>query len=105
MRETTEASDIRALVSRFVAMAKERFPIEEAWFFGSWAYGNPRDESDVDIGLIMPDGFAMEEESQLFSAALDFDARLEVHTFSRTRFDTERRQIFRDIKQKGIRIA
>lgn len=92
-------------MSRFVRKAKQKYPIEEAWLFGSWAYGNPGEWSDVDVGIVVADDICEDDESRLFSEAATFDSRLEVHTFLRKRFETERRQIIRDIKQKGIRIA
>lgn len=40
-------------LKRYIAVLKENgFPIQRAMLFGSWARGNGREESDVDVALI-----------------------------------------------------
>ena len=52
MRESEKTSDILDLVKAFVASERKIFPISEAYLFGSWAYGEPRDDSDIDLGIV-----------------------------------------------------
>jgi hypothetical protein len=44
-------------------------------------------------------------ESSIFSDAQDLNFRLETHVFSKASFQTARRAMVYDIKEKGIRIA
>ncbi|MDW7761892.1 MAG: nucleotidyltransferase domain-containing protein [Acidobacteriota bacterium] len=51
---TGKAAVIRD-IKRYVArLNKSGIPVEKVLLFGSWARGNPRRESDVDIALISP---------------------------------------------------
>src|SRR5438477_10825888 len=42
------------LIRRFARQVAERFQPEKIILFGSYAYGTPHDDSDVDILVIMP---------------------------------------------------
>lgn len=105
MREDSETSSVLDLVGRFVRGARLRYPIAEAYLFGSWACGDPSPESDIDIGLVLENGVPEDAASRLFMEGLGLDPRIEVHTYPRARFERERRQIFAEIREKGIKIA
>jgi predicted nucleotidyltransferase len=42
------------LIRRFVRQVAERYDPDKIILFGSYAYGTPNDESDVDILVVMP---------------------------------------------------
>src|ERR1700720_1536589 len=44
----------RALIRRFARQVAERFQPEKIILFGSYAYGTPHADSDVDILVVMP---------------------------------------------------
>jgi len=48
----------------------ERFSVEIAWLYGSWAKGFPRDDSDVDLALFFCEEMARPEESLERSTAI-----------------------------------
>jgi len=39
----------------------EKVPTEEIWLFGSYAYGTPHSDSDIDIYIVMKDDAEMRE--------------------------------------------
>lgn len=40
---------------RLVAIARARYPVVEAWLYGSHARGEARDDSDVDVAIVVED--------------------------------------------------
>jgi predicted nucleotidyltransferase len=105
MLETEETSRILGLVKKFVEDAEGRYPIVEAYLFGSWAYGTPREDSDIDVGLVWDKDASFEQEVQLRLDAQIFSNKIETVVFEKQYFDTARSSIINDIKEKGIRIA
>ena len=105
MLENEEASIVFNLVRDFVEDAKDRYPIVEAYLFGSWAYGAPREDSDIDVGLVWGEGASFEQEVQLLLDAQRYSGRIETVVFEKGYFDSARSSIVCDIKQKGIKIA
>ena len=103
MSETIQASSVLHLVEAFVSQEKKRHSIQQAWLFGSWAYGTPGPDSDIDVSLVM-DSFDLDEEIQIFRDAKKNNVRLETHVFSSESFERAQRSIIQDIKTKGIRI-
>ena len=45
-------SDINDIVGKFVNLISDEFPIKTAYLFGSYAKGNARDYSDVDLAIV-----------------------------------------------------
>src|SRR5947207_8711021 len=43
-----------AIIRRFARQVAERFQPEKIILFGSYAYGKPHDDSDVDLLVVMP---------------------------------------------------
>ncbi|MDP3177720.1 MAG: nucleotidyltransferase domain-containing protein [Spirochaetaceae bacterium] len=92
-------------MKRFIAAEKERFPVREAWLFGSWAYGSPRMDSDIDVGVVLDEPIGLDDEARIFSDAQRIDRKLEPIVFASEYFDRARASIVQEIKTKGIRIA
>jgi len=105
MRENKQTSDILNLLKTFVEKESLIYPIKEAYLFGSWAYGIPNEESDIDVSIIVDNELTFDEEQSIFDDAQKIHCRLETHVFSKKYFDIARKAIIYDIKEKGIRIA
>lgn len=73
--------------------------------FGSYVYGNPREDSDFDIAVISEDlgKMGILEKMELFSkVALVVDSRVELKGFSREEFlNPQQGTILELIKNKG----
>src|SRR5690349_12572577 len=59
-----------AAIRRFARRIAERFHPDKIILFGSYAYGKPHDESDVDLLVIMPTRNAIDESIRI-EMALD----------------------------------
>jgi predicted nucleotidyltransferase len=104
MCENPQASSILDLVKMFVDAERRVYPISAAFLFGSWAYGQPREDSDIDVGLVIDGDVSFEDEQSISLAAWETNPKLETHVFSREYFDKAHRSIVYDIKEKGIQI-
>lgn len=98
-----QASSVLPVVQAFSDRAKGLSAVHEVWLFGSWAYGSPDAESDIDVAVVLSEG-ELDIEFALQSSARRVDRRLEIHGFAQADFDRGRRAILHDIKTKGIRI-
>ena len=47
-----EKQDIKAIISKLVDRLKEQYQPEKIILYGSYAYGNPNEESDIDLLII-----------------------------------------------------
>ena len=83
------AVTIEQLGKEIVNFLSNFIQVEKLILFGSYAYGNPRKDSDFDIAVVSEDlsGKSILERMQLFSkAALTVDSRVELRGFSRKEF-------------------
>ena len=58
-----------AAIRRFARLIAERFQPDKIILFGSYAYGKPHEESDVDLLVIMRTKNAIDQSMMLRSAA------------------------------------
>jgi predicted nucleotidyltransferase len=76
------------------------------FIFGSYAYGNPTPDSDIDIAVIMEDVESnVAKASELWDALSDMPMPKDIVVASRREFDFYRNEagsLFRTIAQKGI---
>lgn len=104
MRDHSDTSDLLDTLSHFAASARDRYGIEGAWLFGSWATGSAGNESDIDLALILRDEPEFDVEIDLALEAKDVDSAIEALVMSRERFDHGRMSVIEEIKEHGIRV-
>ena len=66
-----------AAIRRFARRIAEQFQPEKIILFGSYAYGTPHEESDVDLLVIMPTRDAIAQSVRI-SVALDWPFSLDL---------------------------
>lgn len=74
-----DKSDVLSLARSFTTLAKASLPISRAWLYGSWAYGSPTNESDIDIAFELerePENILMTEKT-LYRLRRSVDSRIE----------------------------
>src|SRR5438093_7391272 len=71
----------RAVIRRFARAVAERFDPDKIILFGSYAYGQPHEDSDVDILVVMP---ARGEISQAVRIQMAIDAPFPMDLIVRT---------------------
>src|ERR1700682_5660606 len=92
------------LIRRFARQVAERFQPEKIILFGSYAYGTPHEESDVDLLVIMPAYDAVKQSIRICRA---FDTPFALDLIVRTPRQVERglREddwFLREVIEKGI---
>lgn len=94
------------VVKKFITFLKEnKFNIQKAYIFGSYAKGSFHEDSDIDLAIIMsnlPDTFNMQVE--LMKLRRKFDTRIEPHPFDETDFNTSN-PFANEILRTGIQIV
>src|SRR5689334_12151610 len=78
----------RSVIRRFVREVAERFDPEKIILFGSYAYGTPHEDSDVDILVVMP---ARNQLDQAVRIRLAVDAPFPMDLLVRTPENLARR--------------
>jgi len=77
-------------VKKYISFLKEnRFNITRVYLFGSYARGNFKEDSDIDLAIIMNDlsnSFTM--QIQLMKIGRKFDTRIEPHPFDEKDFNS-----------------
>ena len=77
----------RSAIRRFARQIAERFHPDKIMLFGSYAYGRPHNESDVDLLVIMP---AYDVVSQAIRICNEFDRLFSLDLIVRTPPQIER---------------
>src|SRR5213595_1045641 len=76
-----------AAIRRFARRIAERFQPDKIILFGSYAYGKPHAESDVDLLVIMPTRNAIDQSIRIKTA---FDRMFSLDLIVRTPWQIER---------------
>lgn len=92
-----------ALIDRFVGEARKKYPISETWLYGSFAYGTPTADSDIDVAVFMtpPPEDILATEVDLFKIRRGIDTRLEPIILEHER---DRSGFAEMVTTKGIRV-
>jgi predicted nucleotidyltransferase len=88
---------------------KKQIPVDCAYLFGSYARGNPKSYSDVDIAIISPEFGKNYVKETVFLMEVFHGTGLmvEPHVYSKEEFENAENNTFliKEIIQKGIKIA
>lgn len=61
-------TDVEEVVNRFISALKKHIRVQRVILFGSYARGNPRPWSDIDVAVISPDFHGGTEEDHMLLA-------------------------------------
>lgn len=61
-------TNVEEIVGKFISALKRRIRVQRVILFGSYARGNPRPWSDIDIAVISPDFHGGTEEDHMLLA-------------------------------------
>ena len=98
-----DKGEVLSLARSFTILAKESLPVSRTWLYGSWAYGSPTDESDIDIAVELdqePENILMTEKT-LFRLRRSVDSRIEPIVITP---DRDRSGFSQMVVAKGIEI-
>ena len=98
-------SAIQHSLDVYLGRVSERYPIEAAYLFGSYAYGQPTSDSDIDVAIVSS-GFTgdyFRDNVSLGVMTWGVDTRIEAVGYRPEDFN-EDRLLPNEIINKGIRI-
>ncbi|MCK9279929.1 MAG: nucleotidyltransferase domain-containing protein [Melioribacteraceae bacterium] len=100
-----QREDITNIINRFISLASKEFPVKSLYLFGSYARGNARDSSDIDIAFVSDkfEGKRFWDREKLGKYLIKSSYDLEVHPF-RTEDFTEDDPFVKEIIKTGVRI-
>lgn len=104
----------RQSIDLFLARIGPRYPVAEAWLYGSRARGDARDDSDVDLAIVLPDSTRSKSDIALEFAADEWEVLTQTGRLvsgwpiwaSEWRDPTKHRNEFfvRNIQREGIAV-
>ncbi|MHB8579180.1 MAG: nucleotidyltransferase domain-containing protein [Ignavibacteriaceae bacterium] len=99
-------SDINNLVSKFVNLVANEFPVKSVYLFGSYAKGEAREYSDIDLAVVSDnfEGSRFFDKEKLNKYILKTSIDLEIHPFRTVDF-TEDNPFVKEIINTGIKIV
>jgi predicted nucleotidyltransferase len=104
-----EQDIIKQKVLAFYHSAKTAFPIKKVLLFGSWAKGNPKEWSDIDVAVVIDEKDHLKRldiGSRLIHLAFPIDSRIEPKTvFYDEYLHPKQASILSEILATGIEIV
>ncbi len=98
--------NIENIVSKFFALASKGIKINSIYLFGSYAKGNEREESDIDLAIVSDEfeGSRFDDSRRLSKYVIETSSDLEVHPFKTSDFN-EGNPFVKEILKTGIRLV
>ena len=98
--------DIDKIINRFISMVSNEFPVKGLYLFGSYAKGNARENSDIDIAIISDkfEGRRFWDREKLGKYIIKSSFDLEVHPYKTEDF-TEDDPFVKEIIMTGQKIV
>ena len=98
-------NEIEKIVENYINVLKEKYNISEVYVFGSYAKGNEREDSDIDIAIVSNDFIdRMDAMLDLLMLKTDIDLRIEPHPFNQEEFE-DGNPFVQEIKNTGLKVA
>lgn len=99
------ATDVDDRIRKLILLAAKDLRLEAVYLFGSFAKGNSRKWSDIDLAIVSPDfsGDSFEDSKKLFPYLLKVDTAIEVHPFRPGDFTSDN-PFVEEILETAVRI-
>jgi len=83
-----DKTDALNIAQRYAETLKSRFEYKKIILFGSYAKGNPREDSDIDIAVVFSDyANRLDRQVELMKLTRLIDTRIEPHPFRENEFE------------------
>jgi predicted nucleotidyltransferase len=93
------------IAERYVGVINQKFPIEKAILFGSFANGNYHNDSDIDLALVFNSvEDIIDRQIELMKLRTDDDLFIEPHPFAINDFQASNPMVY-EILKTGIEIT
>lgn len=99
-------SDINIIIHKFMELVSGKYPLKAVYLFGSYASGNAKEYSDIDVALVSDnfEGSRFFDKKKLNKYVLETSIDLEIHPFKTEDF-TEDNPFAAEIIRTGKRIV
>ncbi|MBF0298524.1 MAG: nucleotidyltransferase domain-containing protein [Oligoflexia bacterium] len=101
-------SEIEIIANKYVDMINKFIYVKQAYIFGSYAYGTPNENSDLDIAIVSPDFNYLPEAptlKMLLRAARHIDSTIEPVALTEEEINNPLPgSVAIDIKNRGIKV-
>ena len=102
MDQRTAVEIVRKYINYLV---ENKFNVQKAYLFGSYANGNYHEDSDIDLAIIMNNlANSFTAQVELMKISRKFDTRIEPHPFEESDFNASNPFAW-EILDKGIQIV
>ncbi|MBI5206207.1 MAG: nucleotidyltransferase domain-containing protein [Candidatus Firestonebacteria bacterium] len=101
------ANEAIEISEKFLKLIKNaNIRIERAVLFGSYATGNAKKWSDIDLAIVSPDfsGITFYDNKMLIPYLLKVDSRIELHPFKPDDFSEDNNFFVKEIVKNGIEL-
>jgi len=93
-----------AIAQNYVDTVSKKYNLAQAFIFGSYAKGNYRADSDIDVAIVLMNAANLfDAQVDLLHLRTDEDLQIEPHTFRDTDFDTDD-PFVNEILQTGLKL-
>ena len=99
--------EIIDIVNRYIEIVSKNYNVVTIILFGSYAKGNQREDSDIDIAVITDDikTDKFDEEVNLMQLRNDIDYRIEPHIIRTDEYKNVETPFVKEIIDTGIKVA
>jgi predicted nucleotidyltransferase len=111
LRDTLTMDEaIRAELDKLTELIISAIPVEQIYLFGSYAYGTPRKDSDLDLYVVLKDGLPMRDLDAGLKIALAISQKksMPVDILAKNKHDFDNRlngiTLERIVNRDGVRI-
>ena len=106
MVERTIDISIFNSIKNYIEEIEKHYNIDSVILFGSYASGNERKDSDIDLAIILDDfDDVLDVMADLMGYTWEIDARIEPHPIKKKDFDSISSYFIKEIINTGIKVA
>ena len=105
MAERKIDKELKESLQKYLAKIAEYYNIDAAYLFGSYAKGEQRENSDIDVAIVSKDvKDAINDMGKMFALTWGIDTRIEPHPFHTSEFRPNETYFIDEIIKTGIKI-
>jgi len=105
MAKRSVNKEIIETVEKYINEVRKDYDVNGAYLFGSYANGTFREESDIDVAIILNDfDNCVVEMAKLGKYAWNIDTRIEPHPIRINDFNTHNNYFVNEIINTGIKL-
>ena len=83
-----DKTDALNIAYKYAETVKTAFDVQKMILFGSYAHGNPHEDSDIDVAVIFSDyNNRLDRQLELMKLTRKVDTRIEPHPFREKEFE------------------